>query len=45
MVTATPLPPTFEKYTASVREPLSIPYAEVAANRDRWIGQWSDLFR
>ena len=45
VVTGTPLPPTFEKYTASVREPLSIPYAEVAANRDRWIGQWSDLFR
>ena len=45
VVTGTPLPETFAKYTAPVSAPLSLPYADVAANRDRWIAQWSALFR
>lgn len=45
VVTGTPLPDTFAKYTAVVDRPLSLPYAQVAANRDRWVGQWSELFR
>jgi len=45
VVTGTPLPDTFAKYTAPVATPLSLPYADVAANRDRWIAQWSALFR
>lgn len=45
VVAGTPLPPAFEKYTAPVPTPLSLPYSEVAANRDRWIAQWSALFR
>ena len=45
VVVGTPLPDTFAKYTAVVDRPLSLPYADVAANRDRWVTQWSALFR
>ena len=45
VVKGTELPEAFAKYTASVESPLSIPYVDVAANRDRWISQWSELFR
>ena len=45
VVTGTPLPDTFAKYTPAVSNPLSLPFADVAANRDRWIAQWSALFR
>lgn len=45
VVSGTQLPEVFAKYTAIVDSPLSIPFAEVAANRDRWIAQWSELFR
>ncbi|MBJ7307350.1 MAG: thiamine ABC transporter substrate-binding protein [Acidimicrobiia bacterium] len=45
VVTGTPLPDTFAKYTAPVTDPLTLPYADVAFNRDRWITQWSALFR
>ena len=45
VVTGTPLPDTFAKYTAPVEAPLALPYSEVAANRERWISQWSALFR
>ena len=45
VVTGTPLPDTFAKYTAPVANPLTLPYADVAAKRDRWIAQWSALFR
>ena len=45
VVSGTPLPDTFAKYTAPVPTPLSLPYAEVAANRDRWVAQWASLFR
>ena len=39
------LPEAFAKYTTPVDKPLSLPYADVSANRDRWITQWSSLFR
>jgi thiamine transport system substrate-binding protein len=39
------LPEAFEKYTAEVSDPLSLPAADIDANRDRWIEQWSALFR
>ena len=45
VVKGTALPDTFAKYTAPMATPLTLPYAEVAANRDRWIAQWSALFR
>lgn len=45
VVTGTPLPDTFAKYTAPVDAPLVLPYSDVAANRERWISQWSALFR
>ena len=45
VVMGTPLPDAFAKYTAPVTNPLTLPYADVAAHRDRWIAQWSALFR
>ena len=45
VVAATPLPDTFAKYTAPVSKPLSLPYEEVTANRDRWLTQWASVFR
>lgn len=45
VVRGTPLPATFAKYTAPVAEPLSLPFDQVTADRDRWITQWSRLFR
>ncbi|MEX1218635.1 MAG: thiamine ABC transporter substrate-binding protein [Acidimicrobiales bacterium] len=45
VVKGTPLPEIFAKYTAPVSAPLTISYSEVATNRDRWITQWSKLFR
>ena len=45
VVTGTELPATFAKYTVPVADPLALPYAVVAANRDRWITQWASLFR
>ena len=45
VVKGTPLPETFAKYTAPVATPLTMPYRYVSANRDRWISQWSALFR
>jgi thiamine transport system substrate-binding protein len=45
VVKGTPLPDTFAKYTAPVDAPLALPFSDVAANRERWISQWSALFR
>jgi thiamine transport system substrate-binding protein len=45
VVKGTPLPETFAKYTAPVDAPLALSYSDVAANRERWISQWSALFR
>ena len=45
VVTGTPLPDTFAKYTTPVATPLSLPWAQVTANRDRWLTQWASVFR
>jgi len=45
VVNGTPLPEVFEKYTTRIAEPLSLPFDEVAANRERWISQWASVFR
>jgi thiamine transport system substrate-binding protein len=37
------LPPAFVKYAQVAPDPLSLPPAEIAANRDRWIDQWTDI--
>ena len=37
------LPPAFVKYAQVAPEPLSLPPAEIAANRDRWIDEWTDI--
>jgi thiamine transport system substrate-binding protein len=39
------VPEAWEKYTTPVPEPLTIGYAEVGENQDRWLQQWSTLFR
>lgn len=39
------LPTIFAKYTTPVPDPLQLPYDQVGANRDRWIQQWSSVFR
>ncbi|MEJ5255123.1 MAG: thiamine ABC transporter substrate-binding protein [Acidimicrobiales bacterium] len=38
------LPEAFTKFAALVPQPLALPPEEVAANRDRWIGEWTSLF-
>ncbi len=45
VVEGTMLPETFAKYTTPVAEPLTLPFDEVAANRERWISQWASVFR
>lgn len=45
VVGGTTLPEVFAKYTAPIDEPFSLPFDEVAANRERWIAQWASLFR
>jgi thiamine transport system substrate-binding protein len=37
------LPRAFVKYAQVAPDPLSLPPAEIAANRDRWIDQWTDI--
>lgn len=39
------LPDTFAKYAEPVTSPLVLPAARIDANRDRWLQQWSSLFR
>lgn len=39
------LPEIFEKYTTPIAEPFTLPFDEVAANRERWISQWASVFR
>lgn len=45
VVTGTPLPEVFEKYTTKISQPLQIDYRQVAQNRDRWLQQWASVFR
>ena len=37
------LPPAFVKYAQVAPDPLSLPPAEIAASRDRWIDEWTDI--
>lgn len=39
------VPEAWEKFTTPVPDPLSIPFTEVGANQERWLQQWSTLFR
>jgi thiamine transport system substrate-binding protein len=37
----TPLPDAFRRYAVSPPAPLELPAAEIGANRDRWIDEWT----
>lgn len=39
------LPEVFARFSPPVPSPLTLPAAEVGAERDRWVQQWSALFR
>jgi thiamine transport system substrate-binding protein len=39
----TPLPPTWAKFAVQPKHPFSVSPARIAANRDAWLRQWSDL--
>jgi thiamine transport system substrate-binding protein len=41
VVQGTPLPDVFTKYAKLPSRPLTIDPASIAANRDRWIGEWT----
>ena len=36
------LPPAFERFAIVPEHPLEVPPAEIDANRERWIDQWTD---
>ena len=38
----TPLPPVFEKFAEVAPDPLSLPPAEIGAEREQWIEQWTE---
>jgi thiamine transport system substrate-binding protein len=40
---ATPLPPDWAEFAVQPEEPYTVDPAEVAANRDTWLREWSDL--
>ncbi len=37
------LPPEFERFAVVPSSPLELPPAEIEANRDRWVDEWTDL--
>ena len=37
------LPPEFVKYAVVPAHPLELPPAEIEANRERWVDQWTDI--
>jgi thiamine transport system substrate-binding protein len=39
------LPTAWQKFVEPVSDPLELDPADVAANQDRWLQQWSSLFR
>jgi thiamine transport system substrate-binding protein len=45
VVNGVTLPDVFARYSTPVPEPLSLPFSEVATNRERWISQWAGIFR
>jgi len=40
---ATPLPASWEQFAPVTAEPAGLDPADIAANRDTWISEWSDL--
>lgn len=38
-----PLPPVFRRFAPAIPHPLALPPAEIGANRDRWVKEWTDL--
>ena len=37
------LPAVFRRYSPKIAHPLELPPAEIGANRDRWVKEWTDL--
>ena len=37
------LPEEFVKYAQTPEQPATLPYDEIAANRDKWIQEWTDV--
>jgi thiamine transport system substrate-binding protein len=37
------LPATWEKYAPVAKDPATLPAADISANREAWVGSWSDL--
>jgi thiamine transport system substrate-binding protein len=37
-----PLPPAFERFAVVPEHPLDLPPAEIGANRERWIREWTE---
>jgi thiamine transport system substrate-binding protein len=38
-----PLPPVFRRFAPVIPHPLALPPAEIGANRDRWVKEWTEL--
>lgn len=38
-----PPPPEFTKYTTVVTDPLTLPPADIARNREAWVDEWTDI--
>jgi len=39
---AVPLPPVFTRFAPAISHPLELPAAEIGANRDHWVKEWTD---
>jgi thiamine transport system substrate-binding protein len=37
------LPPVFTRFAPTIPRPLGLPAAEIGADRDRWVKEWTDL--
>lgn len=42
-VPTTTLPPVFSQFAAQVPQPLTLPPDTIAANREHWIGEWTNV--
>jgi thiamine transport system substrate-binding protein len=40
--TTAALPPEFERYAVVPEHPLDLPPAEIEANRERWVKEWTE---
>jgi thiamine transport system substrate-binding protein len=38
-----PLPLVFRRFAPAIANPLELPPAEIGANRDRWVKEWTDI--